>query len=389
MKLKICVVVNSRANYGRVKAFLLEAKKSQKVDLRILVSASAVLYKFGDVYKNIEKDGFKIDKKIHSIVDGDTLATMAKSTGLLTIEFATYLDQLKPDIVFVIADRFENLAVATAASYMNIPLAHIQGGEVSGSIDEKVRHAITKLSDIHFVSTERARKFLIKMGENPGYVFNSGCPSIDIVKLNSLKEYKREAHLILNRKSVDNFYFQNKKYVIVLQHPVTIEYKNVKEQIKQTIDAIKKLKEKKINVVWLWPNIDAGSDEISKQIRIESLSNSMPHVRFYKNFTPEEYIKVLKNSLCVVGNSSSGIREASFLGVPCVNIGSRQSNREKSSNVIDVVYSKKKILKAILYQVAHGKYKKNYLYGRGNASKKIMKIIIKKKIIIEKKLNYL
>ena len=245
MKKKICVVINSRANYGRIKTFINEIKNNSKLDLKILVSASAMLYRFGQVFKTIEKDGFKIDKKIYSIVEGDNLTTMAKSTGLSITELSTYFENSRPDIVVVIADRFENLAVAIAASYMNIPVAHIQGGEVTGSIDEKVRHAITKLSNIHFVSTERAKKFVINMGEDPKTVFKTGCPSIDIAKKFSKKTSDKQIDKILLHKGDEGFYFKNRKFIVVLQHPVTTEFTQIYNQIKGTLDAVVELKKKK------------------------------------------------------------------------------------------------------------------------------------------------
>ena len=381
---KICVVVNSRANYARVKSLLLAIKKSRNLQLILVVGASATLFRFGEVHKIIKKDKFSIDERLFSVVEGDDLIGMSKTIGLSIIELSNIIRKKKPDLVVAIADRYENLSVAIAASYMNIPVAHIQGGETTGSIDEKVRHAITKMSDIHFVSTKRSKLFVKKMGENNSAVFLTGCPSIDLAKI---KDYNLPKNFFNSIGSGANFY-TNENYILVVQHPVTTEFNDANIQIDQTIEAIKIFHSKtKYKVVWLWPNIDAGSDTFSKKIRMFKETNPK-YVRFIKNFTPENYVKVMKKSKCIVGNSSSGIREASFLGVPSVNIGTRQSDRERGPNVLDVGYEKSEILKSIIKQVGK-KYKKSFIYGRGDAGKKIANIISKTNFKISKKLSYL
>jgi UDP-hydrolysing UDP-N-acetyl-D-glucosamine 2-epimerase len=387
-KKKICVAINNRANYARVKSLLSEIKKNKNFELQILLGASAVLSRFGELNNILKKDGFKNFKKIYSIVEGENLTTMAKSTGLSIIETSTFFENYKPDAVIVIADRFENLSVAISASYLNIPLIHIQGGEVTGSIDEKVRHAITKLSDLHFVATERSKKFLIKMGENKKNVFLTGCPSIDIAH-NAKSKLSKD--FFKKNRGVGIAPKYNEKYIVVMHHPETTKFNEIYSQILQTIHAILKLKD--IKIVWLWPNIDAGSDIISKQLRILRENKLIKNISFFKNFSPENYIKLISNCECLVGNSSSGIRESSFLSIPVVNIGSRQKNRERGLNVIDVGYNKNQIFNAILKQMKKKKkIKKSFLYGDGFAYKKIFKLLIKimkKNISVEKQLNYL
>ena len=352
-KRKVCIVVNSRANYGRVKSLLKAIKKEKKLELQLIVGASATLYRYGSVDQIIKRDGFHITQQFCSILEGENLLTMTKSLGHTVNELSTIFDRIRPDVVFVVADRYENLAVAIVSSYMNIFLAHIQGGEVSGSIDEKVRHAITKLSDLHFPSTKRAKKFLIKMGEARKSVYLTGCPSIDLVS--SIKNKKIDNE-ILNKKGSGCEISLKDEFIVVLQHPVTTEYTSSKKHITETIKAIKNLTKKtKIKILWLWPNIDAGSDVFSKQIRLlkEEKNNS---IRFVRNFNPEDYLIVLKNCKMIIGNSSSGIREGSFLGIPSINIGSRQKNRERGPNVIDVNYNSNEILKGIFKQL-NKKYK--------------------------------
>ena len=384
-KRKVCIVINSRANYGRVKSLLKAIKKSKNLELQLIVGASATLYRYGSVDQIIKRDGFKITQQFCSILEGENLLTMTKSLGHTVNELSTIFDRIKPDVVFVIADRYENLAVAIVSSYMNIFLAHIQGGEVSGSIDEKVRHAITKLSDLHFPATKRAKKFLIKMGETSNSVYLTGCPSIDLISL--LKNKKIDSQL-LNKKGSGCEISLKDEFIVVLQHPVTTEYSLSKKHISETIKAIKNLTKKtKIKILWLWPNIDAGSDVFSKEIRLlkEEKNNS---IRFVRNFNPEDYLIVLKNSKMIIGNSSSGIREGSFLGIPSVNIGSRQQNRERGPNVIDVNYDSNSILRAIFKQLDQ-KYESSKIYGDGNAGKKISKIIGKVDLKLKDKLNYL
>ena len=381
---KICVVVNSRANYGRIKSFLNCVNKNKSLKLDLIVGASGLLYKYGEVVKIIKKDKIPVSKKIYSIVEGGNLATMVKSTGLTLIELATYFESSKPDFVVVVADRYENISIAVAASYMNIPLVHVQGGEVSGSIDEKVRHAITKLADIHFVATSRSKKFVEMMGENKNYVFKTGCPSIDLV---NKKNYNLNRNIFLKTGMGGKNIF-NKKYIVVLQHSNTNEYNDTKLKIMQTVKAISKL-DSKIGILWLWPNIDAGTDEISKIIRKFYQTHTKKNLYLCRNFPPETYAKIIKNSLCIVGNSSSAIREGSFLGVPAVNIGTRQINREMSKNIISVKYNEKEIFAAIMKQISHGHYKKNTLYGDGLAGEKMTRILSKIKVNTNKKLNYL
>ena len=381
---KICIVVNSRANYARVKSLLTAINKNKKLELILVLGASAMLYRFGEVDKVIKKDRFKVDETLFSVVEGNDLIGMSKTTGLSIIELSNVLQKKKPDLVVAIADRYENLSIAISASYMNIPVAHIQGGETTGSIDEKVRHAITKMSDIHFVSTKRAKSYVIKMGESKSKVFLTGCPSIDLA---TNKNYNLSKNFF-KKYGVGASVQPDENYILVLQHPVTTEFNNAKAQIEETIEAIRIFcKKTNYKVIWLWPNIDAGSDIFSKKIRIFKEANPN-FVRFIKNFTPEDYVKVMKNSKCIVGNSSSGIREASFLGVPVVNIGSRQSNRERGPNVIDVDYDRKKILKSILKQ-AGKKFKKSTIYGTGSAGKQIASILAKSNFTINKKLNKL
>lgn len=387
VKRKVLVVINSRANYGRIKSFLCAARDNPALDLNILVGASALLYRFGNVIDLIRKDGFDPISCVYSIVEGENPVTMAKSTGLGIIELATHLDNIKPDVVLTVADRFETIATAISASYMNIPVAHTQGGEVTGSIDDNVRHAITKLSHIHFPSTIRAREYLIKMGEEPHRIHLTGCPAMDL--LTDQKNLGKNNELFNKYQGSGPDLDINKDYIVVLQHPVTTEYGAGLEQITETLEAVYKVSnEKKIQAVWLWPNVDAGSDDVAKGIRIFRERHNPKLIHFFRNFSPEDYVSLIYNSRCIVGNSSSGIREGSFLGIPCVNIGTRQDNREKDKNVINVGHSSIEIAEAIYKQLSVKRYEQSHLYGDGSAGEKIANILCNADLSIKKKLNY-
>lgn len=367
---KICIIVASRANFSRIKQVALILRDSPDVLLQLVVGGSALLYQYGNVVADIEKE-FEIAARASFIISGDSPSEMAKSTGLAIIELTTIFEQLSPDIVLTIADRYETLATAVAASYMNIPLAHTQGGEITGSIDESVRHAITKLAHIHFPCTELSKSRLIRMGENPKTIFLSGCPSIDLAK-QAFETFQPNVN-ILQKYGGSGFLLDwNQNFIVVLQHPVTTQYNSVDQSIQETIAAIKELK---MQTVWLWPNVDAGSDLISKRLRELKASNDN-QIRFFRNFKPIDFLHVLLKCRCIVGNSSVGIRECSYLGVPCVNIGDRQSLRERSINVLDVKADCHDIKNAVLQQISRQHYSSSDLYGNGNSSRLIAQTLI-------------
>ena len=378
----ICVVVNSRANYGRIKSVLTAVRARPDLELQLIVGASALLYRFGNVRQIIEQDGFTPSATVYTIVEGETPTTMAKSTGLAILELATLFENLKPDIVLTVADRFETMATAVAASYMNIPLGHTQGGEVTGSIDESVRHAVTKLAHLHFPATELAAENVIRMGEDPATVFCTGCPSIDIV---ASLDLSLPRDIFKHYLGVGSEIDPSRSYLVVLQHPVTTEYGRGLEQINETLKAVSELG---MQTVWLWPNVDAGSDDISKGLRMFREKHNPPNLHFYRNFAVEDYARLIDNAACLVGNSSSALREGAFLGVPAVNIGTRQQGREHGPNVMFVDYRADDILAAIRTQVAHGKYDRSTLFGDGSAGKRIADILASAELRVQKRLAY-
>lgn len=382
MRKKICVVVNSRANYGRIKTFLSAVEAHPDLELQLIVGASALLYRFGSAVDIMRADGFRPVSVVYSIVEGETPSTMAKSTGLGILELATQFENLKPDVVLTVADRFETLATAVAASYMNIPLAHTQGGELTGSIDESVRHAITKLAHIHFPATSKSAHVLRQMGEEPERIFVTGCPAIDLaseaVRTDAVNLFEKNGG---TGQKLD----WSKPYIVVLQHPVTTEFSEAFVQTQQTLEAVRKTG---IQTAWFWPNVDAGSDAVSKALRVFIGSHDGAPFHFYRNFAPDDYVRLINRCSCIVGNSSSGIREGSFLGTPCVNIGSRQNQRERAENVIDVGHKADEIFKAISLQIKQGRYPSSDLFGDGNAGLKMADILAKTEIKIEKMFHH-
>lgn len=383
-KRKIAVVITARPSYSRVKTALQAIKDHPELELQLIIAASALLDRYGSAVNYIEKDGFDISAKVFNVLEGENLTAAAKTTGIGILELSTVFDNLKPDIVVTIADRFETMATAIAASYMNIPLAHIQGGEVTGNIDEKVRHAVTKLADYHFVASEDAKSRVIKLGENPEMVFNTGCPSIDLAK-EVLENPVMDFNLFEKYSGSGRVLDISDGYVVVMQHPVTTEYNESRQHIEITLGALSEIKKP---VLWFWPNVDAGADGTSKGIRVFREVKDASNFHFFKNMEPNDFLKLLKYAKCLIGNSSVGIRECAYIGVPVVNIGTRQAGRERSVNVIDCDYDKVQILNAINRQMVHGKYKSDSIYGDGQSGVKIAQLLAEVPFKFDKKIAY-
>ena len=383
-KRKIAVVITARPSYSRVKTVLIAIQNHPQLELQLIISASALLDRYGSAVNFIEKDGFCISAKVFNVLEGENLTAAAKTTGIGILELSTVFDNLKPDIVVTVADRFETMATAIAASYMNIPLAHIQGGEVTGNIDEKVRHAITKLADYHFVASDSAKERVIKLGEHPKFVFNTGCPSIDIAseisKIEGLNfdPYQKYGGVGAKPDLSDG-------YLVVMQHPVTTEYQNSRKHIEETLEAVKKLN---LPTLWFWPNVDAGADGTSTGIRAFREHHQLNNVHFFKNMEGGDFLILLNNALALIGNSSVGIRECAYLGVPVINIGSRQNKRDRGNNVIDVDYNKNAIGEAIQSIITQGKFETSVVYGGGHAGSTIADLLVKVPLQFHKTIMY-
>lgn len=359
--------------------------------LQTVIGASAVLDRFGNIEQLVRDDGFHIDAKFYMIVEGENPTTMAKSTGLGIIELSMIFNNLKPDIVLVVGDRFDVMAPVIAASYMNIPIAHTMGGEVSGTIDENIRHAVSKMAHLHFPANEDARQRIIRMGEDPKLVFNVGCPRIDLVR-----EHIED---LRNGNGIDQDKFFNKykgvggrfdlkkeRFLLVSQHPVTTEYGTNRKHIEETLYALNSIK---MPTIMIWPNVDAGSDEISKGIRTFRERYRPDWLHLFINFPIEIYVKLMDMCACMVGNSSSAIREGAFIGVPAVNVGTRQNGRLMSNNVINADYDREDIEDKVKMQMHNCKYPMSTIYGDGTAGRKIADILYNlQDIPVQKRIIY-
>jgi UDP-hydrolysing UDP-N-acetyl-D-glucosamine 2-epimerase len=381
---KICVVVTARPSYSRIRTALSAIQRHADLELQLVVAASALLDRYGNAIQAIERDGFPIRARVYMVLEGENLVTSAKSTGLGLVELATVFDNLKPDAVVTIADRYETLANAVAASYMNIPVVHVQGGEVTGSIDEKVRHAVTKLANLHLVSTELAAERVRRLGEEAQSVHVTGCPSIDIaaeVAASPELDFDPFAKYggVGPRADLSN------GYLVVMQHPVTTEYDEARMQVDETLYAVKDLG---MPVLWFWPNVDAGSDGTSKGIRVFREKEDPSNFHLFRNMFPEDFLRLLCGASAIVGNSSVAIRECSYLGVPAVNIGTRQMGRERGKNVIDVDHDRQTIADAIEEHIRRGKSPRDHLYGDGRAGERIADCLATAPLTVEKRLTY-
>ncbi len=383
---KICVFVGSRANYSSIKSVMSAIKSHPKLELQVVLGASAVLDRFGKVEDLIRKDGFEPNFIFHNLVEGENPATMAKSTGLGLMDASMIFHNLKPDMLVVVGDRFEMMSVTLAAAYMNIIIVHTMGGEVTGTIDESIRHAITKFAQIHFPANEDSRQRIIKMGEDPEFVFNVGCPRTDLVALElQNNSYKVLDNLFKVFGGVGKEFDLTQPYLLVSQHPVTTEFGNNRWQIEQTLEALEKLA---MPVIMLWPNADAGSDDISKGIRTFRENKNPQWLHLFKNLPTHIYIHLMNTTSCLVGNSSSGVREGAFIGTPVVNIGTRQNKRLRTDNVIQSGYTSDEIFNGIKQQLNHGKYTSSDLYGDGKAGVQIAEILSTANPKIQKTITY-
>lgn len=365
-KIKVCVVTGTRADYGIYKPLLHSLQDDDDFLLELLVTGMHLSPYYGNTIRHIIEDGFSIVGKVDILLQNTTEAAMAKSIGLGVLGYTDVFEENRPNIVVVLGDRGEMLAAAIAASHLNIPVAHIHGGEVSGSIDESVRHAITKLSHLHFAATKKSAERIIKMGEDPWRVHNVGAPRIDTIlnaPLPDISEIKSSYSL----ERIEN-------YFLFVYHPVTTNLLGLKEQIEICLQALKDSGE---NVIIIKPNSDAGNQVIN-----EAYEKFSDYEKFHyvTNFSPMEYLAVLKESKALIGNSSSGIIEAASFRKPVINIGNRQSGREQSSNVINIIEDKHQIKEAITL-LSEESFKGNLrevknIYGDGKSVERIKKVLL-------------
>lgn len=381
---RICVVIGSRANYASIKTAMRAIQKHPDLELQLVVGASALLDRYGAVVGLMERDGFTPAAKMFTLIEGETPVTMAKSTGLGLLELPNILDTLKPDFVLTVGDRFETMATTLAAAYMNIPIAHTMGGEVSGTIDESIRHAVTKFAHVHFPASQDARDRIIKLGEKPEMVHMVGCPRVDLAKeilasgANGLNEH-------LFDTGVGARLDLSEPFVLVSQHPVTTEYGEGERQMTATLRAVREVG---LQAIVLWPNADAGSEDVARGIRKWRERELDARMHFFKNLPVSTYVWLMKKTACLVGNSSSGIREGAFIGTPVVNVGSRQDMRERGCNVKEAPHETEAIVAAMRKQIEHGPYRSEPIYGDGRAGERIADVLSKATPDIQKRITY-
>ena len=380
---KICVVVGSRANYSSIKSAMYAMQDHHDLELQLILGASALLDRYGEVSTQIKDDGFEPVAEVFMLIEGETPTTMAKSTGVGLMELPTVFDRIQPDIVLTVGDRFETMATTLAAAYMNLPIAHTMGGEVSGTIDESIRHAVTKFSHIHFPASQEAKERIIKLGEREEDVYLVGCPRIDLVA-NILNDNSQALEDSL-AEGVGEKININEPFILVSQHPVTTEYGEGEKQITMTLEAVRKTG---LPAIVLWPNADAGSDDIARGMRKWREKGLDDQMHFYKNLPVDHYIHLMKKTSCLVGNSSSGIREGAYIGTPVVNIGTRQEMRERGKNVQDVSYNGNEIFSALNKQISNSSYVTEPIYGDGTAGEQIAEILAKCNWKIQKRITY-
>jgi UDP-hydrolysing UDP-N-acetyl-D-glucosamine 2-epimerase len=352
------------------------------LELQVLAAGTMVLERFQQPVKIVRQDGFDIHGEIYMELEGSTPATMAKSVGFGVVEFASEFQRLKPDLVLLIGDRYEALSAALAAAYMNLCIAHIQGGEVSGSIDESARHAISKFAHYHFPSTARSAAYLRRMGERPDTILTIGCPSSDIARCLDCTLTPE----VVNAGGSGAYIDVSRPFLLVVFHPTTTEYGSEYQQMEALLTALHVVQ---CPTFLLWPNIDAGSDHVSKAIRVLRDRLKPTWLRTLTNLEPEQYLKVLAHTACAVGNSSSFVRDASFFGTPVVLVGRRQDGRERDAHVTPVSPEIDAIVHAIRAQLAHGHYAPSTLYGDGHVATRLADALARLTPYVQKRLYYI
>jgi len=372
---KIAVLTGTRAEYGILRPILKRINSHSKLDLYLIVTGMHLSDEFGYTVKEIEKDEFKIYAKLDTLNKEDTGAGMAKYIGNTIVKLAEIFENLKPDMLLLVGDRGEMLAGAMAATCMNILIAHVHGGETSGSIDEGFRHAISKLAHLHFVATAESRQKLILLGEDSSRIFVVGAPGLDDIFENLIPPEE-----IAKKYSLD----LSKPIILLVQHPVVTEVEEAPNQIRETLEAIVELK---FQTIVIYPNADAGGRKMIEVIR--EFENKYPLIKAYKNLPRRDYLSLMNVATVMVGNSSSGIIEAPSFSLPVVNIGTRQKDRLRAGNVIDVSYNKEEIKNVILKAIYDTSFRtkvKNIKnpWGNGKASERIVNILAN--LEIDKKL---
>ena len=358
---KIVFLTGTRADFGKLKSLIKITQDSPLFDVHIFVTGMHMISKYGKTINEIYKSNFK---NIYPYINHDNIDHMNRNLAKTIEGFSHYISELKPDLIIVHGDRIEAMAGAIVGSLNNILVAHVEGGEVSGTIDELIRHSISKLSHIHLTSNEEAKKRLIQMGEYESSIFPIGSPDLDVMNskdLPTLDFVKSYYKISFNR------------YSILMLHPVTTEVNKLKVQVKSLVDC---LEASSLNYIVIYPNNDIGSNFILEEYK--RLENN-PRFRIFPSLRFEYFLVLLKNAQFVVGNSSAGVREAPYYNIPTINIGNRQNNRVKSKNIISIDFHKDSIISSINLALSFEKFPRDIDFGDGNSDKKFFALLKTKK----------
>ena len=381
-KRRICFPITSRAYYGRSQLLIKRLHQHPSVDLELMLGGSILLDKYSrHIADDIKEGGFTISASLFNVIEGGNHVAMAKTACLTALEATNSLYTADPDVVVICGDRFEQLAIAMAAAYLNKTIAHIEGGDLTGSIDESVRHAITKLAHIHFVTNDDAKRRVLAMGEDPKYVFNTGSLDVERAACVDADITTKE----LNTYGVGHEVDVTKPFLAVIQHPVTTESDN-RQHLETTFRALSVLD---MPTVWFWPNPDAGTGEMAETLRHfrEHHEAATEKMRFITNVPADQFVALLKRTACLVGNSSAGIKECSFLGTPVVDIGGRQQGRLSAENVIRTRYDADEVRAAVKAQLAHGRYAPSHIYFKPDTSQSMVDVLTGVELYTQKRFH--
>ena len=379
---KICFPITSRAYYGRSQLLIKKLHAHPDIDLKLMLGGSILLDKYSKhIAADIAEGGFEIEASLFNVIEGGNHVAMAKTACLTGLEFSNSLYTASPDVVVICGDRFEQLAIAMAAAYLNITIAHIEGGDVTGSIDESVRHAITKLAHLHFVTNEDAHRRVLAMGEDPAYVFNTGSLDVELAAHVRTTITNEQVNALGVGHDVDI----EQPYLMVVQHPVTTDTSN-REHLETTLRVVSSFE---LPTIWFWPNPDAGTGEMADSLRYmrEEHPELTSHMRFITNVPANDFVALLAHAACLVGNSSAGIKECSFLGTPVVNVGARQQGRLSAEHVTHVGYDAAEIAAGIASQLAHGRYEPSHIYFKANTSEMMVNLLAKTPLYTQKRFH--
>jgi len=363
---KVCVVTGTRAEYGLLRPVMERIEASDRLRLQVVATTMHPVPQFGMTLSQIEEDGFRVNETVENLLCADTPASVAKSTGLATLLLSDAYRRLSPDIVLLLGDRFETLAAATAALLMNIPIAHIHGGEITeGAVDEQIRHAVSKMSHLHFTATEAFRRRLIRMGENPSHVFAVGAPGIDnilSIPLPTREELEEELGWHFGEKSA-----------LFTYHPATLSPGKTREEIETILGTLEAVG---LSVLFTYANADEGGHRINEAIEAFAARDPRRY-KVVKNLGQRRYLAAMKHVDLLVGNTSSGIIEAASFHKPVVNIGDRQKGRLRSGNVIDCTPQEvaEAVEKALSPAFREACRSCTNLYGDGRSSERIVGVL--------------